>query len=74
MRIFKKKEKRDAVSMTSDSDELIVKILNNHLDMIRNLRKNEKIICEAITNQQRAINEIKKQIETLQQLIDKAES
>ena len=70
---FNKKKKDNTVSMLVENEDYIVEILHNHLELIRGLKKNEKIICDAIMNQQQAINDLQNQMETLQQLINRNE-
>lgn len=67
---FKKKKKTDTTEMLIDRDEKIIDIMYKYLDLIRGLKDNEKIICEAITNQQKAIEKLQNQINELQKLVN----
>lgn len=67
---FNKKKKTNATDMLIERDEKIIDIMYNHLDLIRGLKDNEKIICEAITNQQKAIEKLQNQINELQKLVN----
>ena len=69
---FNKKKKTDTTDMLIERDEKIIDIMYNHLDLIRGLKANEKIICEAIANQQKAIRDLQNQINELQNLINQS--
>lgn len=70
---FKKKKNENTADLLNERDEKIIDIMYNHLDMIRGLKDNEKIICEAIMNQQKAIGKLQEQIKELQKLVNQNE-
>lgn len=68
MFIFKKKEKQNTADLLNERDEKIIEIMRNNLEMIRGLKDNEKIICDAIMNQQKAIRDLQDQVKELRKL------
>lgn len=81
LNIFKSKNKINATKKLLENDETIVKMMDEHLDLIKGLQKivgkmqDHDIEVMEIVNQQRdAINDLQDQMKALQELINKTES
>lgn len=70
---FKKKKNENTADLLNERDEKIIDIMRNQLELIRGLKDNEKIICEAIMNQQKAIQDLQNQVKELRKLANQNE-
>lgn len=72
--MFNKKKRDDSTIMLLNNDMNIMRLINEHLDLIEELVKEDGGILDIVIKQQKAISDLQSQVETLQKLINQTES
>lgn len=72
--MFNEKKRNDSTTMSLNSDMNIMRLMNEHLELIEELVKEDGGILDIVIKQQKAISDLQSQVETLQKLINQTES
>ena len=72
--MFNKKKRDDSTIMLLNNDMNIMRLMNEHLELIEELVKEDGGILDIVIKQQKAISDLQSQVETLQKLINQTES
>lgn len=72
--MFNKKKRDDSTIMLLNNDKDIMRLMNEHLNLIEKLFDENNSIYDLIEKQSIAIGNLQSRIETLQKLINQTES